>query len=438
MKIKTKDISFEEAMKLTAAPHKKPLKPSLFFRTVMKLLSRGSMKKSHFTHIKIGMSKLGKKEPALFLMNHSSFIDLEIVPHLLYPRPFNIVATRDSFIGKNWLFRHIGCIPTSKFVADTTLVRDIIYAIRKLRSSVVMFPEAGYSLDGKSTVLPDSVGKMIKMLGAPVVMIKTNGAFARDPLYNNLQVRDVDVSATEKYLLSPEEIAEMSPEEINRVINKEFSFDNFKWQQKNHIKVTENFRADYLHRVLYKCPHCMTEGEMHGEGTELVCGKCGVVYNLDEDGSLSCKNAEPKFDHIPDWYAWQRQCVHKEVLSGEYSIDIPVDISMIVDTNYLYNIGEGRFKHSRDGFVIDGCDGKLHYEQKPLSSYTLNSEYYFYEIGDVMSIGTHERLYYCFPKENGSIVTKARLATEEIYKMALAEKHAHDIALKAKVKEENK
>ncbi len=431
MKIKVKDISYETARDLTPPPHKKPIKPGIFFRTVMKLLSRGSMKKAHFTHMKIGMNKLGKKEPALFLMNHSSFIDLEIVPHLLYPRPFNIVATRDSFIGKEWLMRHIGCIPTSKFVADPILVRDIIHTVRKLKSSVVMFPEAGYSLDGRATVLPDSVGKMIKMLGAPVIMIKANGAFARDPLYNNLQVRDVDVSATEKYLLSPTEIAEMTPDEINRVIKREFSFDNFEWQRENHIKINELFRADYLHRVLYKCPHCMTEGRMRGAGTDLICDECGATYHMDEYGSISRTDSdEGRFDHIPDWYDWQRQCVHKEILAGEYEIDIPVDLAMIVDTKCLYRIGEGRFRHTKEGFLIEGCDGKLRYEQKPLSLYTLNSEYFFYEIGDVMSIGTHEKLYYCFPKENGGIITKARLATEEIYKICMKEKKAADDAAK--------
>ncbi len=434
MKIKVKDIGYEEARDLMPPPHKKPVKPNIFFRTLMKLLARSSMKKTHFTHIKVGMNKLGKSEPALILMNHSSFIDLEILPHLLYPRPFNIVATRDSFIGKNWLMRNIGCIPTSKFVSDTTLVRDIIYAVRKLNCSVVMFPEAGYSLDGRATVLPDSVGRLIKMLGAPVVMIKTNGAFGRDPLYNNLQVRDVDVSATEKYLLSSEEIAEMSPEQINRIVNKEFSFDNFKWQQENHIKITEDFRADYLHRVLYKCPHCLTEHKMRGEGTDIICDSCGAAYHLDQYGYLECKSGEGRFDHIPDWYAWQRQCVHKEILDGNYEIDIPVDLAMIVDTKCLYRIGEGRFRHSKEGFLIEGCGGKLKYEQKPLSSYTLNSEYFFYEIGDVMSIGTHERLYYCFPKENTGIITKARLATEEIYKISLKEKKEAEAKKKAEEK----
>lgn len=62
-----------------------------------------------------------------------------------------------------------------------------------------------------------------------------------------------------------------------------------------------------------------------------------------------------------------------------------------------------------------GCDGKLNYFQPSESLYTLNADFNWYEIGDVIGIGDKEMLYYCFPKEKIP-VAKARLATEEIYK----------------------
>ena len=425
MKIKIIDKSYEEVMSLPRQKHKKPLRPSLFFRTLMKVVSAPDLMQTHFKSERIGMEKLGKKESALFLMNHSSFIDLEIVPEILYPRPFNIVATSDAFIGKNLLMRLIGCISTHKFVADATLVRDMLYTVKKLKSSIVLFPEAGYTIDGRTTVLPDNIGKLIKMLGVPVVMITTYGAFARDPLYNNLQKRKVNVSATQKYLLSPEDVSTMSAEEIKAVVDREFSFDNFKWQRENKIKMDESFRADYLNRVLYKCPSCLAEGKTVGKGCELKCSACGKVYRLDEYGYMKAEDGNTEFDHIPDWYDWERECVKAELLAGEYSLDVPVDICMTVNGSpKLYHVGEGRIRHSMDGFVLDGCDGKLHYEQKPLASYSLNSDFNWYEIGDMLSIGNNDHLFYCFPKEGGDIVAKARLATEKLYKIAKAQKDA--------------
>ncbi len=431
MKIKVTEKSYGEVMALKRRKHKKPIRPNLFFRTLMKLVSIPDLKKTHFYHTKTGMERLGPKEPALFLMNHSSFIDLEIVATVLYPRPFNIITTGDGFIGKEKLMHWIGCIPTNKFVTDSTLVRDILHAVKKLNNSVVLFPEAGYSFDGTSTSLPDTTGALIKMLGIPVVMIHAYGAFARDPLYNNLQVRRVNVSATETYLLSPEDIKEMSAEEINEIVKKEFSFDNFAWQQQNHIRISEKFRADFLNRVLYKCPHCESEGKMDGRGTEIVCKACGKAYTLTEYGYLEATDGETRFNHIPDWYRWERERVKEEILRGEYGIDIPVDIFMTVDTSKLYRVGEGRLVHNGGGFVLDGCEGELHYEQKVRASYTVNSDFNWYELGDVICIGNNEHLFYCFPKNEGDIVTKIRLAAEEMYKINVEEANA-----KAKAKTE--
>lgn len=417
MKIKTARMSYEDVLSLPAAVHKKPGKQNMLFRFLLKLLSSVDLKATNFTCRKLGMEKLSPEEPCLVLMNHSSFIDLEIAATLLYPRSFHTVCTLDGFVGKNWLMRSIGCIPTKKFINDVTLVRDMVYTVKELKSSVLMFPEASYSFDGTQTPLPDSIGKCLKLLKVPVVLIRTYGAFSRDPLYNSLQRRKVNVSADMEYLLSPEEIAEKTAAELNKILEEKFSYDHFRWQQENHIKIREPFRADGLNRVLYKCPACNTEGKMAGKGIRISCGHCGKEYELTEDGYLKACNGETEFSHIPDWYRWERECVKKELKEGTYRMDIPVTVYMMVNAKCVYEVGEGRLVHSTEGFHLTGCEGKLDYKQEPLSSYSLYSDFCWYEIGDMVSIGNDKVQYYCFPKEGGDIVAKARLAAEELYKM---------------------
>lgn len=418
MKIKVVNKTYEEVLALPKLKRHKPMKQHLFFRIVLRVASSFDLWKTQFTCKKIGMEKLGKKEPCLVLMNHSSFIDLEIVSTVLFPRRFSIVTTSDAFVGLNWILRLIGCIPTKKFVTDSNLIRDMIYALQKLKSSVVMFPEASYSFDGTATPLPDSLGRLVKLMGVPVVMIRTYGAFSRDPLYNGLRRRKVDVSADMKYLLSKQEITEKTVQEINDIINKEFSFDNFKWQQKNNIIIKEEFRAEGLNRVLYKCPHCMIEGAMIGEGYKIRCQNCGKQYELTEHGFMKAEHGETEYDHIPDWYKFQRESVRKEIEDDTYCLKVPVDICMLVNTKSIYRVGEGELEHNKEGFHLTGCEGKLDYWQKPLASYSLYSDYFWYEIGDVICIGDANVLYYCFPKNAGDIVAKTRLATEEMYKIA--------------------
>ncbi len=420
MKIKTVRATYDQVASMPREKRKKPKRPNFFFRTLIRILSFFGMLGIDFKKTRGDLCGT-ENEPSLILMNHSSFLDMQIASCLLYPRAYGIVTTTDGFIGKRWLMRQIGCIPTQKFVSDLGLIRDMNYMLHEKKTSVLMFPEAGYSFDGRATVLPRKFGKLLKMLKVPVWFIFAEGAFLRTPLYNELKNRRVPIRAELKCLLTREQIAEKSVEELDAIIEQVFTFDHFAAQREQGVSVTEADRACGLERVLYKCPHCKSEGQMRGEGTELVCRACGKVWYMSELGQMVAKDGDTEYSHVPDWFDWQRACVREELESGTYRLDTPVDIAMIVNSRALYTVGEGCLVHDTDGFHLTGADGKLNYEQKPRFSYTLNADYYWYEIGDMISIGTNDCLYYCFPK-TGVPVAKARLATEELFKISFEQK----------------
>ena len=420
MKIKAQKKTYDQVMALPRPKHKKPMRPWFLLQTLIRVLSIPDMIATRFTFNK-SIKKELPKEPCLILMNHSSFIDLKIAFRIFYPRRFCVVCTADTLVGKEWLMRRVGCIPTQKYVTDLTLIRDVKQALHEKKVSVLMYPEAGYSFDGCATALPEKLGGLLKLLKVPVVMVTTHGAFARDPLYNGLRLRRVKVSADVRVLFTPEEIEQKSVPELDEILKNAFTFDNFAWQYENKVEIDEPFRATGLERILYKCADCGAEGKMEGKGTELVCHACGKRHTLSVYGRLEAADGKTRFPHIPDWYAWERKCVREELERGTYRLDTPVEIGMMIDYKALYMVGEGQLTHNEDGFTLAGCDGKLHYEQKPLSSYGLNSDYFWYEIGDVIGIGNREALYYCFPKTDTS-VTKARLAAEELYKIHTAKK----------------
>lgn len=416
MKIKTKKLSYEQVIAKAKPKHIKPKQPNIIFTSIIRLFSVFELSKTKFTYTKERMDKAGDG-PYLILMNHSAFIDLKIASKIFYPMPYNIVCTSDGFVGKNKLMRLIGCIPTQKFVTDISLISDIMHALNKNKTSVLMYPEASYSFDGCETPLPQRLGTLVKKLDVPVLMVRTHGAFLHDPLYNCLQLRDTKVSAVLSCLLTKEEIRTMESSDIDKVLNDAFSFDNFKEQYDTQTIINEPFRADGLNRILYRCCECGKEGHMHGEGTLLKCDNCDKTYELDVYGRLCATDGNTKFEHIPDWYKWQRESVKTEIENGTYSMELDVEIGMMVDYKAIYMVGSGHLIHNNDGFTLTGCDGKLNYHQGPNSCYGLYADYYWYEIGDVICIGNKNALYYCFPKGAGDVVAKARLATEELYKM---------------------
>ncbi len=162
---------------------------------------------------------------------------------------------------------------------------------------------------------------------------------------------------------------------------------------------------------------------MEGRGITLTCKHCGKTYTLDEFGQLEAADGQTEFPHIPDWYAWQRKQVRQELEDGTYRLDVPVEIGMMVDYKAIYKVGKGQLTHTPEGFTLTGCDGKLHYTQKPQASYGLYADYFWYEIGDVICIGDNDALYYCFPPA-GTPVAKARIAAEELYTLYRSKRRA--------------
>lgn len=123
MKIKTKTLDYDRVAAMPAPRHRVPGRPNPLLHTLVRVLSIPELMKPHFTCTTEYMEAAGKG-PWLVLMNHSSFIDLKIAFKLLYPKPFSIVCTADSFVGKNLQMRQLGCIPTNKFVADIICIGD--------------------------------------------------------------------------------------------------------------------------------------------------------------------------------------------------------------------------------------------------------------------------------------------------------------------------
>ena len=430
MKINTKKMSYEDVLKLPRLQHKKPMKPQGWLATIVRVAVAPTLWKTKFSYTTERM-ELVKDQPCLILMNHSSFTDMKLAYGIFYPRKMGIVTSVDAMTGiLGKLMRLLGCTPTHKFVTDMSLIRDIEYMLKENKSSVLMYPEAGYSFDGRATTMPQGLGILMKRLGVPVVTVITQGAFHRDPLYNMLQIRDVKVSAHVKCIATPEELKEKSVAELDTLLEESFSFDNFAWQRDNKISIDVPFRADGLHRILYKCPHCGVENRMEGKGIHLNCHACGKQWTMDEYGQLAAADGNTEYAHIPDWYQWQRDCVREELEKGTYHLDADVEIAIQVNLDGVCMIGDGHLTHSLDGFRLLGADGALDYSQSATFSHTLYSDYYWYEIGDVIGIGDNEFSYFCFPKENIS-VTKARLATEELYKMKKHRRKRRELTEKA-------
>ncbi len=408
------DVNYKNQKRYKTAKY--PIRQPWYLMLLIRILSWFMLIGKKHKVEKIGME--GLRPPYMLLSNHMAFVDFELVAKGTFPYRVNNVVNIDGFYRRAWLLEWIGAICTRKFTTDFHLVKSI----RKVLSRgdiLCMYPEARYSPCGITSYIPDSVGKLIKMNKMPVVVAMHRGNYLHKPFWNFRKIRKVPLHTTLTLIITAEEAASLSPEEINERLAEAFRYDDYRYQRERGFLIKEPYRAEGLHKILYKCPHCLAESKMDSKGSELFCEACGKRWHLGEDSVLSAMEGETEFPHIPDWFLWEREKVKEEIEGGTYTFSDTVEVYSLPRCRRFEALGKATLTHDeQNGFVLEGFyrGQKYRIERAPLQTNSLHVEYDFPHIKpfDCVDISTEDDSFYCFP-EKQNVVTKLAFATEIIY-----------------------
>ena len=413
------DVNYKNKKRYKTAKY--PIRQPLVIVWLIWLLSKIMLIGKRYTVEKINME--GLKPPYILLSNHMYFIDFEIAAMATYPHRVNNVVSIDGFYRRPFLLELIGAICTRKFTMDLHLIKSINRVLKR-GDILAMYPEARYSPCGTLSYLPESLGKLIRMNKVPVVTVVHHGNYLHSPFWNFRNKRKAPMHTTVTQILTAEQVKSMSVEEINATVKAALAYDEYRYQKDNGILITEPFRAEGLHKVLYQCPHCHTESKMASEGSELFCRDCGKRWRLNEDGTLTAVEGETEFSHVPDWFEWEREQVRLQIENGTYVFEDEMDVYSLPRCWKFEKLGNARLTHDpKNGFVLDGFynGSPYHIQRTPIETNSLHVEYDYCYIKpfDCVDISTENDSFYCYPtKEN--VVTKLAFATEILYQRAQA------------------
>ena len=431
------DVNYKNKKRYKTAKY--PIRQPIYLTGLIWVLSFfATLFKKHKVE-KINME--GLKPPYMMLSNHMSFIDFELAALGTRLQRVNNVVNIDGYYKRAWLMEWIGAICTRKYTMDLHLIKSI----RKVlyRGDVLcMYPEARYSPCGITSYIPESVGMLVKKNKVPVVAVLHRGNYLHSPFWDFRRKRKVPLHTTLTKILTPEEIEVMTVDQVNDKIKEALTYNEYAYQQERGILIKEPFRAEGMHKILYQCPHCLTESKMASKGAEIYCTECGKRWTLNENGTLSANDGNTEFTQVPDWFEWERQQVISQVENGEYSFSDSVDVFSMPRCNSFVNLGKARLTHDiNEGFVIEGhYNGKDYRIQRhPLQTNSLHIEYDWFRIrrDDCVDISTENDSFYCYFDNAKDVVTKLAFATEAIYGMHMRKKRpgSRDVAPAQKDKE---
>lgn len=394
---------------------KKPLKPWLLM-WLIKILVRIMLigRKAKWTHV--GNKPKG---PVLILSNHAAFCDFFMLFTSFKTFSLNYVMTIDaSYDFSPFLVRLIGGITKRKFSTDLTLMKNLKYAVNELNDSVVIYPEARYSLDGTTSYIPDSLGKLVKFLNIPVYTLKMCGNYVSDPQWNKYKAK-LPLEALITETVKQEELKTISVDEINKRIKENLTYDDWAWLKEQGPILNVPTRANNLNMILYQCPHCRAKHQMVGEGTTLTCTACGKKWEEGMDGVMSAHDGNTEFSHIPDWFKWQRDNVREEVLNGTYYFESEVEVMTLPDGIKYVPQGKGKLVQTPELTTITvnlyGEDKTFTYTGTQLES--IHVEYDYKGEGDWLDFSIPDDSVWVKPTVKDCI-TMLSLATEEIRDLA--------------------
>lgn len=385
--------------------NKKPMKQQWY---LMPLLWGGSFimtRQFKWKIEKIGMEKL--KPPFLVLSTHQGFADYYITPLALFPHRANYVSDMEGFAAfGEFLYRAIGCIGKRRYVSDFTVVKNIKYALDKKQIAVV-YPESRHSNVGTTAYIPPNMGKLVKMMKVPLVILSVHGSYLANPFWDEEHTRKVPIKAKLECVYTTEEIAQKSTQEIQKTIQDRLQYDEYKWQQESGIAITEPKRAEGLHHALYQCKRCGENFHMESKGTILSCEKCGTKWEMSELGNLQNEDGNI---HIPDWYEWQREQVKKEINDGQYAGDFEVSVEALPNAKGFIPMGKGTLSHKSKGFYLKIAEQELFFDH--CSRESVQTEYNYRGKGPCIVLSTQDCCYYIYAEDKQFSPTRIQFAGE--------------------------
>lgn len=177
-----------------------------------------------------------------------------------------------------------------------------------------LFAEGTITPNGETGFFSPRTGQLVKDLGVALITYRVKGGFFHTPRWGTgLRKGRIQAGVVHEY--SPEELAEMTAEEVNAIIKRDIYVNAFEEQRKRLRYYKGKNLAEHIERILYICPHCQQVGTLHSKGNFLTC-ECGYKVEFGQDGFFhECEKALV-FDSVLDWDKWQKGIWKDKVLNA--------------------------------------------------------------------------------------------------------------------------
>ena len=201
------------------------------------------------------------KQPYLLLSNHQTAFDQFFVG-MIYRGPVYYVASEDLFSNGfvSGLLRYaVAPIPIRK---QTTDIRSVMNCIKvaKEGGTIAIAPEGNRTFSGRTEYIKPSIVGLVRVLKLPVAFIRIEGGYGVQPRWSDV-VRKGKMRAYVSRILSPEEAARLTDDELLQLICSELTVNDFEQEGIIGIKNSPSISsACFMSVRTAGFPYCAASG----------------------------------------------------------------------------------------------------------------------------------------------------------------------------------
>lgn len=284
---------------------------------------------------------LAPQTPCVIIANHVTNWDPLLVATSFRKHHMYFVASEHLF-RKGTLSKiiHFLVAPIARRKGSSG-VDTAMACIRHVRQghSVCVFGEGEVTWDGQTKPVFPGTGMLAKVSGATLITYRLEGGCLSRPRWAT-SIRKGKMYGRVVGTYSPEQLKDMSTEEVTAIINRDLYEDAFARQKAEPIAYKGKNLAKRIESGLFLCPQCKKIDSLYGKGDMVTCS-CGLSTRYTPYG-----NFEPAvpFSNFQEWDVWQHDCLKSFDFQQEAPLfaDENVTLIEILDDHQVRQLFDGR------------------------------------------------------------------------------------------------
>lgn len=280
---------------------KKKLRHRLVYKLVGPIMYKILRKKFNFTNETCDL-----KPPFLVLCNHTMDYDPFLITSSFSDPVYFVMSDHVSSLKAGKLIKHlVSPIPITKSSVDAETVKNV-FSILRQNGIVGIFPEGNKSFSGDVSYIKPSTAKLVRKANVPLVLYNITGGYFSSPRWSKIK-RKGHVHCFVREVIMPEQIKEMTNEELYARICNGLNVNAYEVQNENKVQFLAENKAENIEALLYYCPKCNAFETIYGEGDHIKCKNCDLDGIYNNYGFI--ENAP--FDRLDTWDKWQKEQLNK-------------------------------------------------------------------------------------------------------------------------------